>query len=91
MATRLILAATFAFLIVGALFAQDAAQPAPFTDIENLRLENTRLEGVIVQRAVKDWEAKVAALKADIEKARPGFTWDAQTGQFSPIPQKKEP
>ena len=62
-----------------------AAKPAPYTDVEALRIENVRLEGQIVQRAIADWQAKVKALKADLEKVRSGFTFNPETGEWAPV------
>ena len=78
----LVLVAVFALLSIG--HAQDA-KPAPYTDVEALRIENVRLEGQIVQRAIADWQAKVKALKADLEKVRSGFTFNPETGEWAPV------
>ena len=69
--------------------APKAAAPAPFTEIEALRIQNVNLEGVIVQRALQDWQAKVAALKADLEKTRKGWEWTPETGQWTAIKDPK--
>lgn len=57
--------------------------PAPFTEMESLRIENVRLEGVILQRQLTDWQTKRDKLAHDIESARPGFTWNPDTGVFT--------
>jgi hypothetical protein len=56
--------------------------PPPLTEVEQLRIQNVNLERVIVQRAVDDWQKKQAQLKADLEKARPGWLWDPETGAW---------
>jgi hypothetical protein len=73
------------FLVVP-VRAQDARHPAPYTEIERLRIENVGLERVIVQRALDDWRAKVAVVKADLERARPGWTWNPETGEWTATP-----
>lgn len=70
-------------LTAGAAFAAQDAKPAPYTEVEALRIENVRLEGQIVQRAIADWQAKVKALKADLERVRPGFTFNPETGEWA--------
>ena len=60
-----------------------ASAPAAFTEVEALRVQNLNLERVILERQVKDWQAKQAALKADIERRRPGWLWDPETGKFT--------
>lgn len=60
--------------------------PTPYTEVETLRIENIALEGALIQRQLTDWQAKRAKLKADIEAARPGLTWDVDTGKFAPKP-----
>ena len=57
----------------------------PLTEVERLKIENVRLEGVILQRQFDDWQAKKAKLKADIEAARPGWTWNPDDGIFTPV------
>lgn len=57
--------------------------PAPFTEVESLRIQNLNLKTALVQRAIEDLNKDKAVLKADIEKARPGYAWDPETGQFS--------
>lgn len=66
-----------------------APTPAPLTELEALRVQNVNLERVIVQRALDDWQKKVQALKADLEKARPGWTWNPETGEWTA--KKEEP
>lgn len=69
-------------MLLCATVRADAPAPAPFTEIEQLRVQNVNLERAIVQRAVTDWEAKRALLKADLERARPGWTWDPDSGAW---------
>lgn len=68
-----------------------APQPAPLTEVEALRVQNVNLERVIVQRALDDWQKKVAALKADLEKTRPGWLWNPDTGQWTKAEPKDPP
>lgn len=72
------------------LHAADATPP-PLTEVESLRVQNVNLERVLVQRALDDWQKKVLALKADLEKARPGWQWNPETGQWSETPKPKTP
>jgi len=58
------------------------AQPAPYTEVEALKIQNVQLEGTIVQRAVEDWRKKVAALKAELESKRVGWKWLPETGEW---------
>lgn len=60
--------------------------PAPMTETESLRVENLRLEGVIIQHELAQWQAKREKLKTDLEASRPGWTWNADTGQFTEKP-----
>lgn len=55
----------------------------PLTEIEVLRVQNVALERVVVQHALTDWQHKVQALKADLERVRPGFTWNPDTGEWT--------
>jgi len=73
-----------ALLLAAPVLAQDA-KPAPYTEIEALKIQNVNLEGAIVRRAVDDWQKKVAALKAELEKARPGFVWNPEDGSWAPV------
>ena len=76
--------------LVAPVTAQSPSVPVtPSTEIEQLRIQNANLEGAIVQRAVQDWQAKVAKLKADLESARPGHVWNHETGAWTAKP--KEP
>lgn len=68
-------------LLVAPLRAEDG--PAPLTPIEQLRVENTNLRRVIVQQQIDDLTVRVAALKADLEATRPGWTWAPETGQWT--------
>ena len=61
-------------------------QVAPLTEVEALRVQNVNLERVIVQRALDDWQKKVLALKADLEKSRSGWEWNPETGQWTAKP-----
>lgn len=81
----------FAMCLLGGAvgFAQDKPAPAPYTEIESLKIQNVNLEGAIVQRAVEDWRKKVASLKAELEKARPGFVWNPEDGSWSAAGEKK--
>ena len=75
-----------ALLLALALLAvpvRAADSPAPFTEVELLRIENTRLEGVLLQRQLDDWQAKKAKLKADVERTRDGWLWDPDSGAFT--------
>lgn len=65
--------------------AQEKPAPAPLTELEALRVQNANLERVIVQRAVTDWQAKVATLKADLEAKRPGWRWSPETGEWAAV------
>ena len=53
------------------------------TEVESLKLENLRLAARLLDRAVQDWQAKVAALKAAVEQTRAGWTFTPQTGQWT--------
>jgi hypothetical protein len=77
---------TLACLLSVPLHASD--NPAPLTQVETLRIENSRLESVIIQRELDDWRARRATLKADLEGARPGWVWNSETGAFSKAPAK---
>ena len=66
--------------------APSAPQPEPYSQVEKLRVENMQLERVIVQRALDDWQKKALALKADLERARPGFAWNPDTDTWTPKP-----
>ncbi len=79
--TRTMLFVLLCLLAVPVL-GQDAS-PAPFSEVEALRVQVVNLEGAILQRKVDDWEAKRAKLKADLEAARPGWRWNPETGQFT--------
>lgn len=70
--------------------AQPPSVPVqPYSDVEALRIQNANLEGAIVRRAVEDWQAKVAKLKADLEQARPGFTWNPESGAWTKATHEK--
>lgn len=72
-------------LLTVSVTAQEKPGPAPYTEVEALRIENANLERAIVQRAVTDWQAKVAKLKADLEAKRPGFSWNPETGEWAAV------
>lgn len=78
----------FVLLASLSLHAADAAPP-PLTEVEALRVQNVNLERVIVQRALDDWQKKVLALKADLEKTRVGWSWNPETGQWTATPAPK--
>lgn len=87
MVSRILLTLLLAAPVVS---AQAPSVPVhPYTETESLRIENTRLEAVIVQRALSDWQAKVAKLKADLEAARPGWTWNPESGAWTAVPPAK--
>jgi len=71
-------------LVTVPLVAQEAKEQAPpLTPIEALRVENLRLESVIIQREVADWQAKRATLKQDLERERAGWIFHVETGAFT--------
>lgn len=78
---RTVLLALLVLLAVPVV-AQDAS-PAPFTEIEALRVQNLNLRGALLQRELADYQRDLAALKVQIEEKRPGWTWDAETGKFT--------
>ena len=81
----------FCLLLVAPVTAQSPSVPVtPYTEIEQLRIQNAQLEGAIVQRAVQDWQAKVAKLKADLEAKRPNWEWSPDTGEWKPRPEKDQ-
>jgi hypothetical protein len=41
------------------------------------------LEGLVLQAQITAWQQKRDALKADLERARPGWTFNAETAQFT--------
>lgn len=55
----------------------------PYSEVEQLKIQNINLEGAIVRRAVEDWQLKVARLKAELEMRRPGFAWNPETGAWT--------
>jgi hypothetical protein len=81
-ATRILLV-----LALLALSSDQIKSPAPLTEVEQLRVQNLNLERVIIERQMQDWTVKQQKLKADIELARPGYTWDPTTGQFATKPE----
>jgi hypothetical protein len=74
-------AVVWTILLWGVLLAQPTAPP--LTEVEALKVQNLNLERVILERQVADWTAKQAKLKSDIESARPGWVWNAETGKFT--------
>ncbi len=76
----------FALFALGVVYvaADDPVKPAPLTEVESLRAQNLSLERVIIERQVSDWQVKQEKLKADIEAARAGWTWNPIDGQFTP-------
>jgi hypothetical protein len=89
---RVLVALVLALLLTARgiwLLAADDPKPAPLTEIETLRVQNVALEGQIVQRALNDWQAKVAKLKADLEAPRAGWVWSPDTGAWTPKETKK--
>lgn len=80
-----------AALLAVTLAAQEA-KPAPFSELEQAKLQAIAQEGraLEAEQRVLDlqragWQAKVAAFKAAAEAARPGFTWDAETGKWAAL------
>jgi hypothetical protein len=74
----------FACVVAVTTAAIPRAQPVlpPLTEIETLRIENVRLASLVLQRELDEFQAKRAKLKADLEAARPGWTYDLDTGKF---------
>jgi hypothetical protein len=82
--------ALFALLLL--LQAPPVPSVAPFTELEQARLEAIAQEGRALdaeQRTLtllrEQWQAKVTAFKAKAEAARPGWVWDADTGKWSEV------
>lgn len=69
--------------------ADTVSTPAPLTEIEALRVENLQLQRVIVQNALNDWQAKVRVLKADLERPRPDWEWEPDTGTWKRRPEER--
>lgn len=68
-------------LLAGLTVSAQAPQtkgPAPYTELEALRVENLSLEVRLVR-------IKAGLLKADLERARPGFAWNPDTGEWSAV------
>lgn len=74
------------FLSLGVSAQAPAVPVQPYSEIEQLKIANVNLEGAIVQRAVQDWQAKVTRLKADLERVRPGWTWQPDSGAWAEVP-----
>lgn len=69
-------------LLFGApLVAQEA--PAPLTEIERLRVENSNLKAQLLQIQLDAFQVERATLVRGIEAMRPGWTWDIATGTFT--------
>ena len=79
----------FLLLLVALVTQAPALKPEPYSQVEKLRVENMKLERVIVDRAVADWREKAMKLKADLELQRPGFLWNPDEDSWSAVP--KEP
>jgi len=75
------------FLALVAWLPLDARDvPPPLVEVEQLRVENLRLEGVIIQQELQQWQAKRTKLKADLENVRPGWLWNPDTNTFTEKP-----
>lgn len=74
---------SLALLLALTLGQAPAPQPEPLTEVEALRVENIRLESLVLQRQLDDFRAKRAKLTADLEAKRPGWRYDAEAGTFS--------
>lgn len=74
-----------AFALAVTVTAQEKPAPAPLTELEAAKVQIVNLERVIVQRAVDDWRAKQAALKAELESKRPGWVWNPDTGEWAAV------
>jgi len=84
---RALAVVTLVLIVNLGLTAQDAKETAPtLTPIEALRVENLRLESVIIQREVADWQAKRTTLKQDLERDRAGWIVNTDTGTFTKAP-----
>lgn len=73
-----------AFALLGFVVSAQGSKPATLTEIEALKVENLNLQRVILERQIADWQGKQAHVKAEIEQARPGWTWNPETGDFQP-------
>jgi hypothetical protein len=79
----------FPFLLL-ALALQSPPKPvAPFTELEQAKLQAVAFEGAAIdadQRTLdlrkQVWQGKIAKLKADLERERPGFAWDPESGAW---------
>lgn len=60
------------------LSAQAPASPAPLTEIESLRVQNVTLKLALVRD-------ELAHLKADMERVRPGWTWNPEDGSWTAV------
>lgn len=56
--------------------AQAPAAPAPYTEVEALRVENFQLQLRLLR-------LETGILKADLERARPGWQWNPDTGTWA--------
>ncbi len=68
--------------------APSAPSAAPLSEVEGLRVQNLNLERVILERQLADWKVKLDKLRADLESARPGWSWNPDTGAFAQKPTK---
>lgn len=59
------------------------ARPAPFTEVESLRVQNVNLQVALLRREISD-------LKADLERARPGWVWNPDDGSWKHIDKPAE-
>ena len=80
---------------VFALALQSPPAPEPWSDIEQLKLDALAQEGRALDAEQKvltlmreRWQARVDAFKSAAEAKRPGFTWNAETGAWSPKEKK---
>ena len=81
--------ALLALLLLTQAPAVVAPKLEPLSQVEKLRVENLKLERVILQRSVADWQAKAMALKADMEKARDHkFVWNPDEDTWAPVPKE---
>lgn len=78
----------FLLLLAAMTLQTPTPKPEPYSQVEALRIENLKLERVIVDRAVSDWRTKALTLKADLERARPGFQWNPDDDSWTPATTK---
>lgn len=91
---HLLLAVAVVLGCASALHARQATPkvPAPFTELESAKLQAIAYEGAAIEADQRTldlrkqlWQGKVAAFKAAAEAARPGFTWDAESGKWTEV------